>query len=1144
MTAVFILQTGFLSVFALENEEIKKQDISSNEVVKAEDKTIKVEKSLDEQSNISEENNVFDETLKSENNDSTLMESVEYFDFDAENLKQEFSKNGNKVTQYVNQEDGKTKTIIWTQGIEPPIMSNDNTNQFVRKEEVSNGEKFVTYISPYYPNNGWYDVNKDYQHDSNLCFAAGASNALQWWLAQNEIYIDKYLAITPNYPEDKGKRLEQCRKPVTSQYDSNVYASFVAQYTDRPDGYWPDILQDQFINGYRGKTNGGVNDVEVDAEGLLTKGPDSRGGFFFDVFGITKLTERRYYSTNYDAFSKDLKQLLLDGNMILMDYNMGGISHLVTIWGAEYDSDGTVSAIYMTDSDDPQSNGMVRYRVINKGGPAITTRVDNKSTNFIQHIEILSPATQLWEDYFNENKIEVGVDWTNTNITYNGKIQKPKINVSNIQAGHDVKVFVQGEQKNIGKYEAKAVLYGKDANKYKIDKSKETVQYSIDKIGSNVNLNAIHKDDGNEKYVTLSAEVTLNNRLKPNGTVTFKNGNTVIKSDVTLNRKGVAIFDWKSIPDGDHEIVAEFIPSDTNTHEIGISNKVVVNISQKEQTPLYIKSIEGKRYKDPDFKIETYGGSSTGNTIISCDNSDVLLINGDMATIVGVGEATITATKLGDDIYKDVTASQKVVISRALVPDIKYPVATELEYGQKLSDSILNGGSTEYGQFVWENADIVPEVSNNGYNVKFIPNENTLKYYEDVQNKIQKIKVGVKKGNPTLEISSKVLSETNSKNIELNVEIDKIGYGNDVTGKVDFINIENDKNVNIGEANIKDGVATVIWKDVPRELLKIKVIYSGDNNYQSVASKEIVVDVRKIFQDNFTITTIPNKTYGDTEFVIETTGALGIGKESFISSDSSVISISGNIATIHKAGAVEITATKSADNDYNNAVSTVKVIVNKKTLTITAEDKLNIIKNSSMPALTYQVNGFVNNDKFITAPVLTSQVADTNKVGEYSIVVSGANVTNAESYNIVYVNGKLGIVDNNLDKPEVKPEVKPDTTVQNNNTNTVVPNSPNSITNNNKPSSKPSNQKTDKENEKVEKNSDKKDENIKDSDSENITESKPDSEKIEDEEINSQNTESTQAEKEDNNFTLKIIIIFVLVFILVFFIVVRLFKLF
>ena len=50
-----------------------------------------------------------------------------------------------------------------------------------------------------------------------------------------------------------------------------------------------------------------------------------------------------------------------------------------------------------------------------------------------------------------------------------------------------------------------------------------------------------------------------------------------------------------------------------------------------------------------------------------------------------------------------ITRKVSVNVKRAGLPAITFPSASGLVYGQKLSDAVLTGGSTEYGTFAWEN---------------------------------------------------------------------------------------------------------------------------------------------------------------------------------------------------------------------------------------------------------------------------------------------------------------------------------------------------------------------------------------------------------------------------------------------------------
>lgn len=82
-----------------------------------------------------------------------------------------------------------------------------------------------------------------------------------------------------------------------------------------------------------------------------------------------------------------------------------------------------------------------------------------------------------------------------------------------------------------------------------------------------------------------------------------------------------------------------------------------------------------------------------------------------------------------------ITQNVMVTVSRAGLPAITFPEASELVYGQKLSDSTLAGGSTGYGTFAWSTPDVTmgeQEVENsiNQYEVVFTWSDASKKQYQ------------------------------------------------------------------------------------------------------------------------------------------------------------------------------------------------------------------------------------------------------------------------------------------------------------------------------------------------------------------------------------------------------------------------------
>ena len=88
-----------------------------------------------------------------------------------------------------------------------------------------------------------------------------------------------------------------------------------------------------------------------------------------------------------------------------------------------------------------------------------------------------------------------------------------------------------------------------------------------------------------------------------------------------------------------------------------------------------------------------------------------------------------------DAAESTITQNVTVTVTRAGLPAITFPEASDLVYGQKLSDSKLTGGSTEYGTFAWSTPDVAmgeQETANgiNQYEVVFTWNDASKKQYQ------------------------------------------------------------------------------------------------------------------------------------------------------------------------------------------------------------------------------------------------------------------------------------------------------------------------------------------------------------------------------------------------------------------------------
>ena len=75
-------------------------------------------------------------------------------------------------------------------------------------------------------------------------------------------------------------------------------------------------------------------------------------------------------------------------------------------------------------------------------------------------------------------------------------------------------------------------------------------------------------------------------------------------------------------------------------------------------------------------------------------------------------------------------AAYTFAIGKVAAPQITWPAAASVKAGSPLSDSVLSGGSTEYGSFAWKNPALTAQAGTHSYEVVFTPNEWASARYE------------------------------------------------------------------------------------------------------------------------------------------------------------------------------------------------------------------------------------------------------------------------------------------------------------------------------------------------------------------------------------------------------------------------------
>lgn len=295
--------------------------------------------------------------------------------------------------------ENEDRAVLWVKGIKYPDLST-----FTKVTSAGYSE----YNLDYQTDKKWYDVDKKSEQSTFLCSAAVSANMLHWWLEQNDAYVQKFLTKNtgklPSSPTLFGD-LKAFLNSYHSQETSEIFDMWTHHYGDT-NGVWADTVRDLFINGYTPKI-GAVN-TPANADSFT---PDTRGGFFYEVFGTQILTQRVPEGSNgspnkasYDLVNTTIKQWLQDGKILGISFMTKSYQgHIYTIWGAEFDLNGDIKAIFISDSDDAGSRARMKRVHLTKdtyGFVKISNNLSIEDGPRVLDTYSLSLGTDLWEEYF------------------------------------------------------------------------------------------------------------------------------------------------------------------------------------------------------------------------------------------------------------------------------------------------------------------------------------------------------------------------------------------------------------------------------------------------------------------------------------------------------------------------------------------------------------------------------------------------------------------------------------------------------------------------------------------------------------------------------------------------------------------------
>lgn len=342
-------------------------------------------------------------------------------------------------------------------------------------------------------------------------------------------------------------------------------------------------------------------------------------------------------------------------------------------------------------------------------------------------------------------------------------------------------------------------------------------------------------------------------------------------------------------------------------------------------------SISTKSFGDADFSLTTPTSDSAGAFNFTSSNASVATISGSTVTIVGAGTATITATQAADGNYDSGSTSATLTVN-AISPTIGTLSSITKSFGDA-DFSITDPTSNSSGTFTYTSSNTsVATIS--GTTVTIVgAGTATITATQAANGNYSSgtttATLTVNTIAPTLGTFNSITKNYGDANFSLTAPT------SDSSGSFTFVSS------NTSVASINGTTVTVVGAGTAT----ITAIQAANGNYTS-GSTTATLTVNTISPTFGAFNSI-TKTFGDASFSLTAPTSNSSGAFTYISSDSSVASISGSTVTIAGVGSATITASQAANGNFSSRSTTTTITVNPLIPLITTTGTLNAFSSCS-----------------------------------------------------------------------------------------------------------------------------------------------------------------------------------------------------
>ena len=350
----------------------------------------------------------------------TVWDRTAYIKFKGVDNKYIKDSNGNKLEVKFTQKENKNPivTIKWVDGIGEPNSSEK------KKIPVCNGEKKV------YWNDDkifwWYETDKTDETDEtkwfnnrkakpvgavatdggdgNQCWAKTASNMLHWWFVQNKENINNYITK---------KNITGAKKDEYQDF----YKRGIPDNQEPTKSYIAKTFRVKAHNGEKGDyIIGGLSwylygnkEAKISRQGKDKKPLFDDPALFKDVFNKDNTPIERINVHGKDSFNEIISSALDSKKAIGIDIwgtkGKNEYGHAITLWGAAFDEEENIIAIYVVDNNFAP-NRIFPYGIWYKEGKPYLFNYgvnDFVQNRYVGQVTTLDKGETQWQDWLSKH---------------------------------------------------------------------------------------------------------------------------------------------------------------------------------------------------------------------------------------------------------------------------------------------------------------------------------------------------------------------------------------------------------------------------------------------------------------------------------------------------------------------------------------------------------------------------------------------------------------------------------------------------------------------------------------------------------------------------------------------------------------------